>query len=168
MRNMSVCGMKLGTKGTKRINGARAHELSMEGKEHARKQDEIDEQAANWIYYANNTDSPPGTIDLHGLYVQEAIQRTEAAITQAQQNGQEEINIIVGKGIHSQGHVAKIKPAVEDLMRKYNLSAHLDPHNSGVLIVDLQGRQMNGRGTRDAGGLVDEMSQKGGDDCIIM
>ena len=67
---------------------------------------------------ANNTDSPSGTIDLHGLYVQEAIQRTETAITQGQQSGQEEIQIIVGKGIHSKGHQAKIKPAVEDLMRK--------------------------------------------------
>ena len=50
----------------------------------------------------------------------------------------------------------------------YNLSAHLDPHNAGVLVVDLQGRQVNGR-TRDAGGLVDEIGKRdGGDDCIIM
>jgi hypothetical protein len=49
---------------------------------------------------------------------------------------------------------------------RYNLSAEIDPHNTGVLVVDLQGRQQGGR-TRDAGGLVDRM---GGDkdDCVIM
>jgi hypothetical protein len=31
----------------------------------------------------------------------------------------DELRIIVGKGIHSQNHIAKIKPAVEDLMVKY-------------------------------------------------
>jgi hypothetical protein len=36
--------------------------------------------------------------------------------------------------------VAKIRPAIEDLMEKYQLSAHLDPHNAGVLIVDLTGQ----------------------------
>lgn len=66
----------------------------------------------------NNRDSPHGTIDLHGLYVKEAIERTEKAIAEGQRQGMEEMRVIVGKGIHSQGHVAKIKPAVQDLMRK--------------------------------------------------
>jgi DNA-nicking Smr family endonuclease len=66
----------------------------------------------------NNRDSPPGTLDLHGLYVKEAIERTENAIREAQGRGDAEMQIIVGKGLHSQGHVAKIKPAVEDLMRR--------------------------------------------------
>jgi hypothetical protein len=142
---------------------------------------------------ANNDDSPPGTIDLHGLYVKEAIERTEAAISQAQQRGDAEIKVIVGKGLHSQGHVAKIKPAVEDLMRRcvstdlssrylcrtgvwrigvsnrtrYNLSAHIDPHNTGVLIVDLTGQTQNGR-SRDAGGLIGQMERDQGEGCVIM
>ena len=66
----------------------------------------------------NNKLSPAGTIDLHGLYVKEAIERTESAISQAQASGQGELRVIVGKGIHSQGHVARIKPAVEELMQK--------------------------------------------------
>ena len=67
----------------------------------------------------NNQDSPRGTIDLHGLYVKEAIERTEKAIAESQRQGMDELRVIVGKGIHSQGHVAKIKPAVQDLMRKW-------------------------------------------------
>ena len=47
-----------------------------------------------------------------------AVDRTEAAIAEAQRNGQEEIRFIVGKGNHSQDHKAKIKPAIEELMRK--------------------------------------------------
>ncbi|KAL7420964.1 hypothetical protein Q5752_003848 [Cryptotrichosporon argae] len=146
-------------------DGARAHELSVQGKQHQQRQDELDEQASQWIYSENNTSSPPNTVDLHGLYVREALARTEAAIAAAQQSGAGELRVIVGKGIHSQGHVAKIKPAVEELMQKYNLAAHLDPQNTGVLIVDLTGR--SGRRSIDAGGLVDEMSN-GKEDCVIM
>ena len=67
----------------------------------------------------NNRDSPPGTIDLHGLYVKEAIERTEAAIAEGQKTPHRDLRVIVGKGIHSPGHVAKIKPAVQDLMQKW-------------------------------------------------
>ena len=66
----------------------------------------------------NNQHSPTGTIDLHGLYVKEAIEKTEEAIAAGQRGGQGELRVIVGKGIHSQGHVAKIKPAVQELMQK--------------------------------------------------
>ncbi|OCF32479.1 cytoplasmic protein [Kwoniella heveanensis BCC8398] len=147
-------------------DGARAHDLSVQGKEHQRKQDELDDQAGAWIFNENNKASPDGTIDLHGLYVKEAIERTEAAITSAQREGRDELRVIVGKGLHSVGGKAKIKPAVEDLMRKYNLSARLDEDNAGVLIVDLQGRGGHGR-SRDAGGLVDDLD-KDDQGCRIM
>ncbi|WVQ81194.1 hypothetical protein IAT38_003316 [Cryptococcus sp. DSM 104549] len=147
-------------------DGGKAHELSVEGKAHQKKQDELDDQASEWIFRENNKNSPPDTIDLHGLYVKEAIERTEAAISQAQRNGREELNVIVGKGLHSQGGHAKIKPAVEQLMKKYNLSANIDPHNTGVLVVDLQGRQSGPR-SRDAGGLMDQMGKED-EGCVIM
>ena len=72
-------------------DGGRAHELSEMGKAEMRKKDQVDDEAEEWIYRGlylchppslwlklkvstlleNNTDSPPGTIDLHGLYVKE-------------------------------------------------------------------------------------------------
>lgn len=52
-------------------------------------------------------------------------------------------------------------------IRRYNLSAHLDPHNTGVLLVDLTGGQQNGR-TRDAGGLVDDLDRQQEGECVIM
>ncbi|WWC72848.1 uncharacterized protein I206_106812 [Kwoniella pini CBS 10737] len=147
-------------------DGERAHELSVQGKSHQKKQDDLDDEASSWIFNENNKSSPADTIDLHGLYVKEAIEKVEFAITSSQRSGLEELNVIVGKGIHSQGGRAKIKPAVEELMAKYNLSAHVDPENTGVLIVDLQGRG-GGQRSRDAGGLVDQLN-KDDEGCKIM
>lgn len=90
-------------------DGASAHDLSVQGKEHQRNKDRYNDQAAAWIFNGasscpllprrssssrgtsadrvdprppaeNNKVQPPGSIDLHGLYVQEAIEYTERAI----------------------------------------------------------------------------------------
>lgn len=84
-------------------------------------------------------DSKPGEVDLHGLYVKEAIRYTEKSIEEARGRGDAEVRFIVGmwtrscrhcqtfltlmarylgKGLHSTNHVAKLKPAIEDLMKK--------------------------------------------------
>lgn len=62
--------------------------------------------------------SPLGTTDLHGLYVQEAIERTEQRVKQAQSQGRPTLRVITGKGVHSAQHVAKIRPAIEKLMQQ--------------------------------------------------
>ncbi|PBK88674.1 hypothetical protein ARMGADRAFT_1015796 [Armillaria gallica] len=85
-------------------------------------------------------DRNPGEIDLHGLYVKEAIAYTDAALAEAKLRGDSEIRLIVGKGSHSEGGIAKVRLAIEELMRKYQLVAELDPSNSGVLVVELNGR----------------------------
>jgi len=118
---------------------ARAKQLSVEGHGHQAEMNRLNAQASDWIFYQNNTDSAPDEVDLHGLYVAEAIKKTELAITNAQNLGKDHLNLIVGKGLHSQDHTAKLKPALEDLVRKSKLAAHLDPHNEGVLIVSLRG-----------------------------
>jgi hypothetical protein len=41
-------------------------------------------------------DSGPGEIDLHGLYVKEAIQYSERAVHEARQRGDSEVRLIVG------------------------------------------------------------------------
>lgn len=77
-------------------DGARAKQLSEEGKRHKAEMEALNQQAADWIYYgktkalhirpqadhyiANNTDSAANEVDLHGLYVKEAVERTEQAI----------------------------------------------------------------------------------------
>lgn len=42
-------------------------------------------------------DSQPGEVDLHGLYVKEAIAFTERSIQEAQNRGDTQINLIVGR-----------------------------------------------------------------------
>jgi len=146
-------------------DGARAKELSNEGHAHQKEMNDLNAQASDWIYYANNTDSQPGEIDLHGLYVKEAISHTERAIQEAQSRGDTEIHLIVGKGLHSTEHVAKLKPAIEDLIQKYNLAAHLDEHNSGVLIVALDGQRSDrALGSDDITRRLDRKDE----DCVIM
>ncbi|KAI5475122.1 S-adenosyl-L-methionine-dependent methyltransferase [Pseudohyphozyma bogoriensis] len=137
-------------------DGARAKELSNEGHEHQREKERLNDEAALWIYTENNKRQPEGTIDLHGLYVQESIEYTEKAIESARSHSVPTLRVIVGKGNHSANHVAKIKPAIESLMQRQNLSAHLDPKNSGVLVISLQG---GGGGSRD---VVGDMERNNG------
>ncbi|KAL8293293.1 hypothetical protein RQP46_000987 [Phenoliferia psychrophenolica] len=144
-------------------DGARAKQLSGEGHDHQRRKDDFNLQAATWIYNENNKRQPPGTIDLHGLYVAESVSFTEKAITASRQQGMSELRVIVGKGNHSQSHVAKVKPAIEDLMQRQNITAALDPHNSGVLVIQLAGGQ-GGRGSREVMGDL----EKDPNVCVVM
>ncbi|KAK7037277.1 hypothetical protein VNI00_011268 [Paramarasmius palmivorus] len=145
-------------------DGARAKELSNEGKEHQQQMEKLNREASEWIFIENNKDSAPGEIDLHGLYVKEAIEYTDRSLEEAKMNGQHEVRLIVGKGLHSTGGVAKIKPAIEELMIKHQLIAELDPENAGVLVV-----QVNT--ARDRGVGPDELARRletKDDNCIVM
>lgn len=48
-------------------------------------------------------------------------------------------------------------------MAKERLTAYLDPHNSGVLVIQLQG-QGGGKGSRDIMGDMDRSN----DVCVVM
>ncbi|KZT10606.1 Smr-domain-containing protein [Laetiporus sulphureus 93-53] len=106
-------------------------------KAHLREMERLNAQASEWIFNENNKDREPGEVDLHGLYVKEAITFTERAINDARRCESNKIHLIVGKGLHSSDGVAKLKPAIEELLRKQGLVAELDQNNSGVLIVNL-------------------------------
>ncbi|KAG8885711.1 hypothetical protein FRB98_001664 [Tulasnella sp. 332] len=136
-------------------DGAQAKDLSNQGKRHKEEMERLNNQASQWIFEANNEGSRPNEYDLHGLYVKEAIQKTEQAIIEAQNRGDTQIRIIVGKGLHSQG-AAKLKPAIEDLILKYQLVATLDPQNAGVLVVSLNQKQEGGHGM-DSGEITQRM-----------
>ncbi|KAL1942517.1 hypothetical protein VTO73DRAFT_6119 [Trametes versicolor] len=150
-----------------RGDGARAKELSNKGKAAQQEMERLNEQASEWIFRENNTDSQPGEVDLHGLYVKEAIRYTDRSIQEAQARGDSKIRFITGKGLHSSGGVAKLKPAIEELMQKHGLVAELDEHNAGVLIVNLDGqRSGNGRELR-ADDITRGLERKD-DGCTIM
>jgi len=147
-----------------RRDGALAKDLSNQGKEHQRKMEELNKQASDLIFIENNKNSKPGEIDLHGLYVKEAITRADQSIQLAKSNGHSQVKLIVGKGLHSQGGIAKIKPAIEDLIQKHKLVAQLDPNNSGVLIAYLDSSNSQGIGSEE---ITRRLAQEN-DSCIIM
>lgn len=145
-------------------DGARAKELSNKGKQHKNRMEELNRQASEWIFIENNKDSQPHEVDLHGLFVKEAITYTDRALQQARARGDNEIHLIVGKGLHSKNGAAKLKPAIEELMYKYQLSAELDPNNAGVLVVQLDSSSRRGVGADE----ITRRIERSDDGCIIM
>ncbi|KAK0502563.1 hypothetical protein EDD18DRAFT_696484 [Armillaria luteobubalina] len=126
-------------KANRRGDHAAAKDFSKQAKIHKQKMEQLNAEASDQIYLENNCDCRPGEIDLHRLRVKEAIARTDAALEEAKRRGDSEIRIIVGKGLHSEGGEARIRPTIKDLMRRYQLVAEFDPSNSGVLVVKVNG-----------------------------
>ncbi|AET37959.1 Smr domain-containing protein Ecym_2210 [Eremothecium cymbalariae DBVPG len=123
-------------------DGARAKELSEKAKKYLKEAERYNMQAAEYVFTENNADSKSDEIDLHGLYVKEAQWILQRRIASAVQNGESDLKVIVGKGLHSANGVAKIKPAVEELCDEAHLNSFIDPKNPGVMIVELAGAQI--------------------------
>ena len=134
-------------------DGARAKQLSNEGKEHDRKMDDYNRQASEYIFRANNSGSrvQSDQIDLHGLFVEEAERVLEERIRSDQAAGQTHLHAIVGKGNHSVGHVQKIKPKVEELCRELGLKYRTE-ENAGRIYINLQGGEPLGPDEQHYGG----------------
>ncbi|KAL7799963.1 hypothetical protein V8C37DRAFT_363605 [Trichoderma ceciliae] len=121
-------------------DGARAKELSNQGKAHDAKMKEYNRQASDYIFRENNA---PGhvdadSIDLHGQFVEEAEHILEQRIRADQARGQTHLHVIVGKGNHSANHVQKLKPKVEGLCRELGLR-YTTEENAGRIYINLQG-----------------------------
>jgi DNA-nicking Smr family endonuclease len=121
-------------------DGARAHELSTEGKQHAAQMENYNQQARDYIFRENNAEGRVGsdTIDLHGLFVEEAEDILEERIKAGRNRGETHLHVIVGKGNHSRDHVQKIKPRVEQVCRNLGLQFATE-ENEGRIYVNLQG-----------------------------
>ncbi|KAF8556379.1 DUF1771-domain-containing protein [Imleria badia] len=123
-----------------RRDRARAKLLSEEGKRHATKMEKLNAQASATIFKENNQDKAACEVDLHGLYVKEAIAYSQQAIADAGRRGDSEIRLIVGQGNHSEGGVSRLKPAIQESMQERGHRVEVDPRNPGVLLVRLGGR----------------------------
>ena len=102
--------------------------------------DQYNNQARDYIFRENNAEGRVAgdTIDLHGLFVEEAEDVLEERIRVARQQGQSHLHVIVGKGNHSRNHVQKIKPRVEQVCRELGLQYRTE-ENEGRIFVNLQG-----------------------------
>lgn len=76
-------------------------------------------------------------MDLHWLHVDAAVVSTNKAVAKARKCGVQELTIIVGKGQHSAGGVAKVKPAIQAHLEKLGLVYRHPKYNTGALIVKL-------------------------------
>ncbi|GLI72034.1 hypothetical protein PoHVEF18_000201 [Penicillium ochrochloron] len=121
-------------------DGARAKQLSEEGKAHGRKMEEYNKQASEFIFRENNANGrvEADTIDLHGQFVEEAEEILEERIKYAKAHGQNHLHVIVGKGNHSAGHIQKIKPRVEQICQELGLQ-YATEENAGRIYVNLTG-----------------------------
>lgn len=99
--------------------------------------EEFDKRAAKIIFREKNKNRTEGEIDLHGLFVAEAVGFAKEVLRTARLRGVIVVRFIVGKGLHTVDGVAKIRPALEDLFTERGLDHSLDPRNAGVLIVRL-------------------------------
>lgn len=123
----------------KRGDKARAKELSDQAKQQLAVAEDYNAQAAEYVFRENNADLAANEIDLHGLYVKEAVWVLRKRIGEAQARNQLQLRVIVGKGLHLANHVAKIKPAADEVCQELGLRHYIDKKNTGVMVVELQG-----------------------------
>ncbi|KAI5120270.1 hypothetical protein M0805_004606 [Coniferiporia weirii] len=124
---------------------AMAKQLSNEGKLHDGKVKRYNAQAAAAFFaYHNPGYSSSFTFlpklkrcDLHGLYVEEALQYARDHLVRCRETGLEITTFIVGKGTHSQEGCAKIKPAIVQMLENMRgLRSTLHEINGGRIIVE--------------------------------
>lgn len=94
-----------------------------------------DAAASEAIFRQNNAGRPDDEIDLHGLYVNEALEKAEQAIQAAKAHGRKQLVFITGKGNNSRGGIPKVKPAMEQLMVKHQLRCTTGVPNAGCITV---------------------------------
>jgi len=90
---------------------------------------------AKLIFDEKNKGQPEGVVDLRGLDVENAVNYAKKELESATRRSNHVVKFIVGKDLHAKDAKEKIRPAVEKLCKKRQLSFSLDPADSGVLIV---------------------------------
>ncbi|MCO5566393.1 hypothetical protein L7F22_020070 [Adiantum nelumboides] len=121
-------------------NKVEAKSLSNAAKVQAKLMVEANEKAAETLFNKNNAQRDVGVLDLHGLFVKEAIEKVEERIALCKKLGQKELVVIVGKGNHSKNGKAILKPMVEKYMHEYGLSVTVGKPNDGCLYVEFNNK----------------------------
>lgn len=111
--------------------------LSNQGKKFAQLMEKANKTAADAIFKRNNQDQLDDTIDLHGLFVKEAIERLSDRIAFAKIRNVDELTVIVGRGLHSQGG-PKLKPAVIKYANSNGISHRMESPNLGCIRFELR------------------------------
>jgi DNA-nicking Smr family endonuclease len=118
-------------------NRAVAKDLSEKGKAEQLLMEKYNDAAAMLYFERNNKFKPEDEIDLHGLFVKEAVIIVEKKIKQARLEKRKSLVFIVGVGNHSADGIVKLKPAIEKLITDYRLVCIPDKPNRGCLYVEI-------------------------------
>lgn len=122
-------------------NHQEAKSFSQQAKDTFAQADAVARQAADLTFRLHNERQPADTVDLHGLTVREALERVDKRLQEDKARGADHVVLIVGAGRHSQGGLAKIKPAVEDLLVRHKANFTLGEPNEGCITVRFTGYQ---------------------------
>ncbi|CEL57133.1 Smr domain-containing protein C11H11,03c OS=Schizosaccharomyces pombe (strain 972 / ATCC 24843) GN=SPAC11H11.03c PE=4 SV=1 [Rhizoctonia solani AG-1 IB] len=120
-----------------------AKTLSERGKHFGSQVERYNERAAKEIFLSLNATYYTGSkeslekIDLHGLFVNEALVYTQNHLNMCRDAGVTQTSIITGRGNNSKDGVAKIKPAVEGLLVREGLADTFQWVNEGCVAVTL-------------------------------
>nr|XP_025949462.1 NEDD4-binding protein 2 isoform X1 [Dromaius novaehollandiae]XP_025949463.1 NEDD4-binding protein 2 isoform X1 [Dromaius novaehollandiae]XP_025949464.1 NEDD4-binding protein 2 isoform X1 [Dromaius novaehollandiae]XP_025949465.1 NEDD4-binding protein 2 isoform X1 [Dromaius novaehollandiae]XP_025949466.1 NEDD4-binding protein 2 isoform X1 [Dromaius novaehollandiae]XP_025949467.1 NEDD4-binding protein 2 isoform X1 [Dromaius novaehollandiae]XP_025949468.1 NEDD4-binding protein 2 isoform X1 [Dr len=99
---------------------------AQQGRLHEQKMKEANHAAAVQIFEKVNTSLlPMNVLDLHGLHVDEAVNQLSRVLQEKseeyqQTGGKPYLSVITGRGSHSQGGVARIKPAAIRYLTSHN------------------------------------------------
>ncbi|PNW78793.1 hypothetical protein CHLRE_09g390393v5 [Chlamydomonas reinhardtii] len=98
---------------------------------------QYNERAAELFYNAYNAHRGNDELDLHGLFVKEALVHVERRVRNLS-SGMTTLRIIVGRGNRS-ADGPRLKPAVEAWLRQRGYDFKEDGRNNGCLVVQVQG-----------------------------
>ncbi|KAI1318633.1 hypothetical protein EDD11_006134 [Mortierella claussenii] len=105
-------------------------------KECGREMDRYNNLARDIVFKANNSSRPANELDLHGLKVREALDICRERMQKFVSNKELSLIIIVGRGNNSINGIAKIKPAVIELMNEFHVKATPNRPNEGCIFVE--------------------------------
>lgn len=133
--SLSKESFRLSQQAYQRGDKSGAMELSKHGKSYKMLKNQENKNAADKIFAHHNGSRPLKEIDLHGLFVGEAIAKLEERIKLAKLNNLSNLMIIVGRGNHSEGE-AKLRPAVIRFAKRNNISYRLNLENKGRVYIN--------------------------------
>lgn len=114
------------------------------GNEHSIKLSEANHRASKKILEATNANvKDANCLDLHHLHVTEALSAAQAFLIErrrvitARGLKRLKVSLITGRGVHSLGGQARLKPTIKEFLRKSGYIFH--ESNRGMFTVTLQG-----------------------------
>jgi len=112
------------------------------GKKKLKKMYKVRREASNLIVVEKNFHRPITELDLHGLFVTEALETLKKRIKEIRDTDIQSLDVIVGRGNHSDDGKARIKPAVTKYLKSQKLQYYWK--NPGFLVIILKSEEEKG------------------------